>query len=433
MAPEQAEGREVEPAADLYSLALVLYEALTGANPLRAGTAPATPRRPGTHLPPLRRQRRDLPRELGGAIDLALRPRPSERGDLDELRAALVAALPAARSDDRRRRRALAGPRRRRAPRPPNRLAAARAEPSRRPHPPPGDRRATSARGGTSDPRRPRTPIPGPSAGSRPRGAAARGRCVAAGCCCSAGAPAARAGSARAAAGAVCCAAAAGMAALASCVGGLCWSRRATRAARCCSPLAARDRWSLLPGARRCGRCRRRRLRSACWACGRLAGGRRSSGRRACAARPGRRRAGLAGGCTRSLTGRRCPVRTEPAVPAARGCGWLAVRRPAPGADPLRQRRMRCCAPHSYGRPPRRSCRRSPAASLPRSPWSWSKSVRRARVGDRGVRWLVTRSRRRLPRHARCSAQSRPRRRAGAGRRRAWRVAWHRAGSTSVA
>jgi hypothetical protein len=44
------------------------------------------------HLPPLRRQRRDLPRELGRAIDLSLRPRPGERGTLEELRAALVFA-----------------------------------------------------------------------------------------------------------------------------------------------------------------------------------------------------------------------------------------------------------------------------------------------------------------------------------------------------
>ena len=34
MPPEQAEGLEVGPPADLYSLALVLYEALTGVNPV---------------------------------------------------------------------------------------------------------------------------------------------------------------------------------------------------------------------------------------------------------------------------------------------------------------------------------------------------------------------------------------------------------------
>jgi eukaryotic-like serine/threonine-protein kinase len=92
MAPEQAEGLEAGAGADLYSLALVLYEALTGVNPVRASTAAQRARRLGAHLPPLRRQRRDLPRELGQGIDMALRPRPRERGRILDLRRALVAA-----------------------------------------------------------------------------------------------------------------------------------------------------------------------------------------------------------------------------------------------------------------------------------------------------------------------------------------------------
>ncbi|MDQ6775429.1 MAG: serine/threonine protein kinase, partial [Actinomycetota bacterium] len=93
MAPEQAEGREVGAAADLYALALVLYEGLTGVNPIRTGTAAQRARRLGAHLPPLRRQRRDLPRELGQAIDLALRPRPRERGAIGDLRRALALVI----------------------------------------------------------------------------------------------------------------------------------------------------------------------------------------------------------------------------------------------------------------------------------------------------------------------------------------------------
>ncbi|MHB8693717.1 MAG: serine/threonine-protein kinase [Solirubrobacteraceae bacterium] len=89
MAPEQAEGRNAGPEADLYSLALVLYEALTGVNPVRTSVSAIRARRLGAHLPPLRRQRRDLPRELGAGIDLALRPRPRERGTLEELSRAL--------------------------------------------------------------------------------------------------------------------------------------------------------------------------------------------------------------------------------------------------------------------------------------------------------------------------------------------------------
>lgn len=90
MAPEQAEGREAGAPADLYSLALVLYEALTGVNPLAAGTAAQRARRLGAHLPPLRRQRREIPHELAQAIDQALRPRPRERGSIEELRAGLA-------------------------------------------------------------------------------------------------------------------------------------------------------------------------------------------------------------------------------------------------------------------------------------------------------------------------------------------------------
>ncbi|HTX46869.1 MAG TPA: serine/threonine-protein kinase [Solirubrobacteraceae bacterium] len=93
MAPEQAEGLDASAPADLYSLALVLYEALTGVNPIRTGSAAQRARRLGAHLPPLRRQRRDLPRELGRGIDLALRPKPRERGTIEEFQRSLQASL----------------------------------------------------------------------------------------------------------------------------------------------------------------------------------------------------------------------------------------------------------------------------------------------------------------------------------------------------
>ncbi|MDO8211446.1 serine/threonine-protein kinase [Conexibacter sp. CPCC 206217] len=94
MAPEQAEGREAGAPADLYAAALVLYEALSGVNPVRAGTAVATARRLGATLPSLARQRNDLPPELCEAIDRALLPRPRERGTVAHLHRALTAALP---------------------------------------------------------------------------------------------------------------------------------------------------------------------------------------------------------------------------------------------------------------------------------------------------------------------------------------------------
>jgi eukaryotic-like serine/threonine-protein kinase len=94
MAPEQAAGERVGPAADLYSLALVLYEGLAGSNPVRTAGAAATARRVGTVLPPLRRYRADLPRELCAALDRALAPDPEGRGSLPALTEALTAALP---------------------------------------------------------------------------------------------------------------------------------------------------------------------------------------------------------------------------------------------------------------------------------------------------------------------------------------------------
>lgn len=93
MAPEQAEGREAGAPADLYAVALVLYEALSGVNPVRGGSAVATARRLGATLPPLSRQRRDLPPALGDAIDRALAPRPGDRGTVAGLHRALKASL----------------------------------------------------------------------------------------------------------------------------------------------------------------------------------------------------------------------------------------------------------------------------------------------------------------------------------------------------
>ncbi len=92
MAPEQSEGREVGEQSDLYSLALVLYEALSGANPVRGATPAATVRRIGRPIESLSRLRRDLPPELLDAIDDALEPRPRDRGSLEDLVAGLESA-----------------------------------------------------------------------------------------------------------------------------------------------------------------------------------------------------------------------------------------------------------------------------------------------------------------------------------------------------
>jgi hypothetical protein len=92
MSPEQAEGARVSSASDMYSLALTLYEAWTGTNPVRGESPAATARMLGRRLPPLSGLRADLPRELCAAIEAALEPDAELRPDPVELRAALAAA-----------------------------------------------------------------------------------------------------------------------------------------------------------------------------------------------------------------------------------------------------------------------------------------------------------------------------------------------------
>jgi eukaryotic-like serine/threonine-protein kinase len=93
MAPEQSEGEEAGPSADLYSLALVLYEAFSGVNPVRGRTPAATACRIGAPIEPLARHRRDLPHELTRALDTALGRDPDLRGTLADLHDALADAL----------------------------------------------------------------------------------------------------------------------------------------------------------------------------------------------------------------------------------------------------------------------------------------------------------------------------------------------------
>jgi len=92
MAPEQADGARVTPASDVYALALTLYEAWTGTNPVKAAGPAATARRLGRPLPSLAAMRRDLPLELCDVIDDALEVDPALRPAPARLRAGLRAA-----------------------------------------------------------------------------------------------------------------------------------------------------------------------------------------------------------------------------------------------------------------------------------------------------------------------------------------------------
>ena len=94
MAPEQADGLRPGPSADVYSLAITLYEAWTGEHPLaRAGPA-ATARAIGEPIPPLGEVRPDLPEVLCELVDLSLELDPEERPLASELEAALAAHAP---------------------------------------------------------------------------------------------------------------------------------------------------------------------------------------------------------------------------------------------------------------------------------------------------------------------------------------------------
>jgi serine/threonine protein kinase len=93
MSPEQAEGRPAGPEADVYSLALLLYECWSGENPHRRANPAATARAIGARTRPLRRLRPDLPRDLTETIDGCLAARPSRRPSLEELGTAIEDSL----------------------------------------------------------------------------------------------------------------------------------------------------------------------------------------------------------------------------------------------------------------------------------------------------------------------------------------------------
>jgi tRNA A-37 threonylcarbamoyl transferase component Bud32 len=93
MAPEQADGLRPGPSADVYSLALTLYECFCGEHPLiREGPA-ATARAIGEPIAPLSAVRPELPDAMTEAIDAALDPDPELRPLASELEAALAAHI----------------------------------------------------------------------------------------------------------------------------------------------------------------------------------------------------------------------------------------------------------------------------------------------------------------------------------------------------
>lgn len=85
MSPEQARGDRAGAPADVFSLAVVVYEALTGTNPRRGHTPAETAVRALGGMPPLEASRPDLPPEVTWAIDTCLEVDVAHRGDLWDL------------------------------------------------------------------------------------------------------------------------------------------------------------------------------------------------------------------------------------------------------------------------------------------------------------------------------------------------------------
>ena len=80
VAPEQAKGDDVGPAADQYSLGCLLYEAVTGSPPYRGASAVAiAAQHVSAPVPDPRRPRPDLPVAAGDLIRRALAKTPEDR------------------------------------------------------------------------------------------------------------------------------------------------------------------------------------------------------------------------------------------------------------------------------------------------------------------------------------------------------------------
>jgi hypothetical protein len=94
MAPEQADGLRPGPSADVYSLALTLYEAWAGEHPLAQGGPAAIARAIGGQVPSLGGARPDLPPALAAIIDDSLDPNPEARPLASELETTLAAHAP---------------------------------------------------------------------------------------------------------------------------------------------------------------------------------------------------------------------------------------------------------------------------------------------------------------------------------------------------
>jgi serine/threonine protein kinase len=94
-APEQIEGGEAGPRGDVYGLACVLYEILTGAAPFASETGGMAKMwaQLNADPPSVREQRPDVPPELDAAIARGLAKRPDDRPTAAAFGAAILTAV----------------------------------------------------------------------------------------------------------------------------------------------------------------------------------------------------------------------------------------------------------------------------------------------------------------------------------------------------
>lgn len=90
MSPEQVRGDDPTGATDVWSAALVAFEALTRSNPYRSKSPVELAEKHGRLRLCLRKERPDLPQALTRAVDAALDPDPTRRPSPGELRDALL-------------------------------------------------------------------------------------------------------------------------------------------------------------------------------------------------------------------------------------------------------------------------------------------------------------------------------------------------------
>jgi eukaryotic-like serine/threonine-protein kinase len=93
ISPERLHGRPATPAADVWAVGVVLWEALAGRHPFLTGSPVEMAKKIEAGAPPLRQARPDLPDQLVKLIVRALAPEPNRRPSAGRLAAGLRRAI----------------------------------------------------------------------------------------------------------------------------------------------------------------------------------------------------------------------------------------------------------------------------------------------------------------------------------------------------